>query len=182
MRYRCGYCGREVASSQGWSTHPLKLALIRLCPQCNAPTFLSAEDEQYPGPLLGGEVESLNDDVRRTYDEARNALTVGAATGTVMLCRKILMHVAVDKGAGNALSFLAYVEWLVKENWIPRGGQQWVEFIRKRGNEANHELPQMTPRDAEGILQFTELLLRNVYELPALVPPPPDGSPGEAGG
>ena len=157
-------------------------ALIRLCPQCNAPTFLSAQDAQHPGPLLGGEVASLTDDIRRIYDEARNALTVGAATGTVMLCRKILMHVAVDRGAGEDLSFLAYVDWLVAEGWIPRGGQPWVDFIRRRGNEANHELPQMTSDDAAGILRFTEALLRNVYELPALVPPPLDAEPQEAGG
>ena len=182
MSYRCGYCGREVASSQGWITNSVRPATIRLCPQCNAPTFFSAQDTQHPGPLLGGEVASLTDDVRGIYDEARSSLTAGAATGTVMLCRKILMHVAVDKGAREGLNFLAYVDWLVAENWIPRGGQSWVDFIRQRGNEANHELPHMTREDAAGILQFTEALLRNVYELPALVPPPPDAEPQEAGG
>ena len=151
------------------------LATIHVCPQCNAPTFFSAQEAQHPVPLLGGQVASLTDDVRRIYDEARNALTVGAATGTVMLCRKILMHVAVDKGASKDLNFLGYVDWLIEERWIPRGGESWVDFIRRRGNDANHELPQMTPRDAEGILQFTELLLRNVYESPAAVPPTPDG-------
>ena len=172
--YTCGYCGSEVASSQGWSTLPQRSGVIRLCPQCNAPTFFSFQRTQHPGPLLGREVTSLTDDVGEIYDEARNALTVGAATGTVMLCRKILMHVAVDKGAGKDLNFLGYVDWLVAERWIPRGGESWVDFIRQRGNDANHELPHMTREDAEGILQFTEMLLRNVYELPAAVPPTAD--------
>ena len=145
-----------------------------MCPQCNAPTFVSAQGKQHPGALRGGEVTRLTDDVRRIYDEARSALTVGAATGTVMLCRKILMHVAVDKGAGEDLSFLNYVEWLAEKNWIPTGGQSWVDFIRSRGNEANHELPHMTEADATGILQFTETLLRVIYELPAAVPTAPD--------
>ena len=162
-------------------TDPVR-ASIRLCPQCNAPTFFSAQEAQHPGPLLGGEVASLTDDVRRIYDEARNALTVGAATGTVMLCRKILMHVAVDMGADEGKKFQEYVEWLASEGWIPRGGQPWVDFIRRRGNEANHELPQMTSDDAAGILRFTEALLRNVYELPAAVPPPPDDGPTGAAG
>ena len=163
-------------------THPLTPAAIRLCPQCNAATFFSAQDTQHPGPILGREVASLTDDIRGVYDEARSSLTVGAATGTVMLCRKILMHVAVDKGADEGKRFQEYVEWLATEGWIPKGGQPWVEFIRQRGNEANHELPHMTREDAAGILQFTEALLRNVYELPALVPPPPDAEPQEAGG
>ena len=157
-------------------------ALIRLCPQCNAPTFFSAQDGQHPGPLLGEEVASLTHDVRRIYDEARNALTVGATTGTVMLCRKILMHIAVDKGAEEGLRFVDYVDWLLAERWIPRGGQSWVDFIRQRGNEANHQLPHMTREAAEGILKFTEALLRNVYELPAAVPPPPDAEPADPGG
>ncbi len=158
------------------------LATIRVCPQCNAPTFFSAQGAQHPGPLLGGKVASLADDVRGIYDEARNALTVGAATGTVMLCRKILMHVAVDMGANEGKRFQEYVEWLADEGWIPKGGQRWVDFIRRRGNEANHKLPDITREDAEGILKFTELLLRNVYELHALLPPPPDAGPSEDGG
>ena len=158
------------------------LATIRVCPQCNAPTFFSFQRTQHPGPLLGGEVASLADDVQRIYDEARNALTVGAATGTVMLCRKILMHVAVDMGADEGRRFQEYVEWLASEGWIPRSGESWVDFIRQRGNEANHDLPHMTREGAEGILKFTEALLRNVYELPALVPSPPDAEPQGAGG
>ena len=173
VSYTCGYCGRDVASGQGWH-YEYSYKGIRVCPQCNAPTFVSAQGEQHPGALRGGEVTSLTDDVRRMYDEARRALTVGAATGTVMLCRKILMHVAVDKGASKDLSFLNYVEWLAEENWIPKGGQSWVDLIRSRGNEANHELPHMTEADATGILQFTETLLRVIYELPAAVPTAPD--------
>lgn len=180
--YLCGYCGSEVASGQGWSTIPRHHAVVRVCPQCNAPTFFTPQRTQYPDALLGGRVAGLTDDVRGIYDEARHALTVGAATGTVMLCRKILMHVAVDMGADEGKKFQEYVEWLASEGWIPRGGQPWVDFIRRRGNEANHQLPHMTRDDAAGILQFTEALLRNVYELPALVPPPPDAEPQEAGG
>ena len=124
VAYTCGYCGHDVASDRGWyASDDLKIyAAIRVCPQCNAPTFFSDQGRQHPGALLGGEVASLPDDVRRMYDEARNALTVGAATGTVMLCRKILMHVAVDKGADKGLDFLKYVEWLAEQGWVPPQG------------------------------------------------------------
>ena len=46
--YRCGYCGRDVASKEGLSTYD-RTAFIRICPQCNVPTFFSALDEQIPG-------------------------------------------------------------------------------------------------------------------------------------
>ncbi|GAE92941.1 hypothetical protein JCM21714_1967 [Gracilibacillus boraciitolerans JCM 21714] len=41
-----------------------------------------------------------------------------------------------------------------------------MDHIRKKGNEANHELPDMQEDDAEELLKFTEMLLRFVYELP----------------
>jgi len=90
-----------------------------------------------------------------------------------MLCRKILMHTAVDKGAATSLSFQQYVEWLVSERYAPRGAETWLDYIRTRGNEANHEIVVMGKEDAKGVLLFTEALLRSVYELPGLVPPVP---------
>ena len=88
-----------------------------------------------------------------------------------MLCRKILMHVAVEKGAEENKSFKHYVDWLVDERYVPRGGEGWVDYIRTRGNEANHEIAPINADDAKALLFFTEALLRNVYELPSAIPP-----------
>ena len=87
-----------------------------------------------------------------------------------MLCRKLLMHTAVEKGANEGQSFQQYVKWLVDERYAPRGAEDWLDYIRGRGNEANHEIVVMGKKDAEGVLRFTEALLRGVYELPKLVP------------
>ena len=167
--YRCGYCGNDVASNAGWYTHPTA-AFIRICPQCNVPTFFSDHNRQIPGPLLGGNVAGLEDDIADLYKEARVSITVSAHTGAVMLCRKILMNVSVANGAGENLRFAQYVEWLIAEGYAPKGSEEWVNYIRDRGNEANHEIRSMTKEDAEGVLRFTEQLLRNMYELPNLIP------------
>lgn len=97
-------------------------------------------------------------------------MAANASTGSVMLCRKILMHTAVEKGAKDNLSFQQYVKWLVDERYAPRGAEGWLDYIRNRANEANHEIVVMSRDDATGVLLFTEALLRGVYELPALVP------------
>lgn len=168
--WTCGYCGNRVASDKGWKT-PSGYGVIRLCGQCNTPTFFSdITKQQWPGPLPRAEVEHLPAEVQRIYEEARRSLTVNAFTGTVMLCRKILMHVAVEKEAETGKRFIEYVKWLVDEHWVPRGGAGWVAYIKDRGNEANHELPAMERDDAERILLFTESLLRNVYELEKALP------------
>ena len=112
----------------------------------------------------------IDDHVEGLYDEARRSFSVGAYTGAVMLCRKVLMNVSVQKGASEGLRFVQYVEWLVGQHYVPKGSERWVEYIKNRGNDANHEIVPMTESDASGVLGFTEQLLRNMFELPNLVP------------
>jgi hypothetical protein len=46
-----------------------------------------------------------------------------------------------------------------------------VDHIRKKGNEATHEIALMGQADAEELIGFTEMLLKFIYEFPARVPP-----------
>ena len=46
-----------------------------------------------------------------------------------------------------------------------------VDHIRKKGNEANHEIVLMEKEDAEDLLVFSEMLLKFIYEFPKRVPP-----------
>jgi hypothetical protein len=48
-----------------------------------------------------------------------------------------------------------------------------VDHIRKKGNEANHEIVMMSARDAEEVVTFTQMMLTFVYELPGILPQPP---------
>ena len=61
---------------------------------------------------------------------------------------------------------MEYVEYLSDNHYVPPGGKEWVDQIRKKGNEANHKIILMTKEDTEDILGFTEMLLRFVYEFP----------------
>ncbi len=46
----------------------------------------------------------------------------------------------------------------------------WVDHIRERGNEANHEITIMSADDAQSLIQFTEMLLKLVFEFPKKMP------------
>lgn len=170
--FTCGYCANQVASSSGLQTEHYAAAVL-VCPHCNGPTFFGSDGSQWPGPKVGSTITHLAPDVEAIYEQARSSIAANAYTGSVMLCRKLLMHVAVEKGAKEDLSFQKYAEYLVSEHYAPRGADVWLDYIRRRGNEANHELVIMNNEDAIGVLKFTEMLLRSVYELPALVPLPP---------
>lgn len=46
----------------------------------------------------------------------------------------------------------------------------WVDYIRRRGNEANHEIALMYSGDAEALVAFVEMILKFIYEFPSKVP------------
>jgi len=53
---------------------------------------------------------------------------------------------------------------------VPPNGKGWVDHIRRKGNEATHEITVMTEADAKDLLSFAELLLKFIYEFPKRVP------------
>lgn len=185
VRYKCGYCGVDTAPSWGWQTSPTSrenmnmLGLVLICTSCNRPTFIEIEDKiivrTTPSAKMGNEVLGLPQEVLSLYDEARKCTGAGAFTAAVLVCRKILMHVAVEKGASKGKGFFEYVEYLANKSYIPQDGKVWVDYIRTKSNEANHEIIVMEERDAEDLITFTEMLLRIVYEFKHRLPPSQEG-------
>jgi hypothetical protein len=89
-----------------------------------------------------------------------------------MMCRKILMHVAVDSaGSAPGKHFAEYVNDLEAKGFITTGLTDVVDQVRDRGNAANHELPASTEAECRTTLAITEHLLRGVYELAGLATP-----------
>jgi hypothetical protein len=82
------------------------------------------------------------------------------------------MHIGVQQGAAPNQSFLAYVDYLAATGYVPPNGKAWVDHIRKKGNEATHEIVLMSPADAEELLSFLSMLLKFIYDFPSRVPKP----------
>ena len=172
--YTCGYCSHLVASERGLSTNNPLIGL-NVCPECWGATFFDARGRQWPGALFGNAVAAAPDDIRLLYQEARTVCSDGGFTACILLCRKILAHVAVANGGDVDGRFIEHVNWLISERLVPKGAESWLDYVRRKGNEANHEIVIMSKQDAQGVLRFVEALLRSVYELPTLVPKPPGG-------
>ena len=166
----CGHCGHLISSIQGIdNSYPTGRTGIRICGHCNRPTFLEG-DTQHPGAPVGQPVSNLPADVEALYEESRRAISVRSFTSVVLACRKILMHVAVSKGAKPGQSFVSYVEHLANVGVVSVEAKGWIDHIRDRGNDANHDIVIMGKDDAEALLFFVEFLLKTVYEVPARVP------------
>lgn len=171
--YTCGYCGKPLASEkgyfasvEGWASN----AYIYICHHCYRPTFFDKDGNQTPGFKYGNDVLDIDDEgVRELYNEARACFSANSFTAVILCCRKLLMHIAVSKGDTPGKDFIDYVEFLSAKNYIPPDAKEWVDHIRKKGNEANHEIVIMKKQDAEDLLSFIETLLRIIYEFPANV-------------
>jgi hypothetical protein len=176
LKFRCAFCDSVVASGVGWvaAIHDRGIAIpagaIRICPHCGHPTYFMRDGRQIPGPLDGEAVEGITEKtVEHIYAEARRTYGESCFTASVLCCRKLLMHVAVSKGAKAGLPFVQYVEYLDEKRFVPPGCEAWIDEIRKKGNEANHEIVIMTKEQAKDILTFCEMLLKLIFEFPTKI-------------
>lgn len=173
-KYICGYCGNSLVSQKGYIArykHNVNVrAYIYICHHCDRPSYFDPDNIQTPGHSFGNTVDHITSkEVETLYDEARNCTIVGAYTASVLCSRKLLMNIAVSKGANQGLSFVEYVEHLSNNGFIPPGGEEWVDHIRRKGNEAAHEIKIMVEEDAEDLINFLEMLLKFIYEFPAKI-------------
>lgn len=116
---------------------------------------------------------TLPEEVRRAWREARSPHAVAAYTAAEIMCRNLLMHLAVDVARSTAgKKFVEYVDDLEKPGFVTPSAKPVVDKGRDRGNTASHELPASTETDSFTTIRITEHLLRTIYELPRLVPSP----------
>jgi hypothetical protein len=169
-RYHCGACGERTTGHFGiWqlTQDGGVRACVVICSHCGCPTYFQGIKQTYPKPRYGQPVEGITDQgVLSLYGEARHCTSYGAFTSAVMLCRKILMHVAVSLGAKPNQNFKEYVDYLDGEGYTPPKGKEWVDDIRDKGNEANHEIRIVSEEEAQKTLYFTGLVLQLIYSAP----------------
>ena len=166
--YVCAYCGARVsgavvASYQGYGSTVQWL----LCPGCIQGSVIS-NGHLSPGSEFGPKIDGLPEEVAAAYGEARRCMQVDAFTAAELLCRKILMHVAVEKGAKEGDSFASYLSYLETKGFVTPPMKNWVDLIRRNGNEATHKIATPLRERAESTVMFTAELLRLVYEMEAM--------------
>jgi hypothetical protein len=161
-KYVCGHCSRTVGGAVVASASD---ALWLWCPACGEPSVEDSRKQIHPAAAFGFPLQGLPVEVEAAYDEARRCMSVRAYTAAELVCRKLLMHVAVDKGATPGESFQSYVSHLEGQGYITPPMKTWVGLVREHGNKATHELEAPDQMRAESTVMFTAELLRIVYEM-----------------
>ncbi len=177
-KYICGYCGNAVASAQGWLSkmHNPDTGqsgngpTIYICHHCDRPTFFDTGESQYPGAPFGSPIAHITStEVAELYTESIDCMKVNAYTASVICSRKILMYIAVNKGAEENLKFEEYIDFLDNKGYVPPDGKEWVERIKDKGDEPNYQIRMMNREDTEILITFVGMLLKFIYEFPGML-------------
>ncbi|MGD7021504.1 DUF4145 domain-containing protein [Rossellomorea vietnamensis] len=175
-RYTCGYCGTNTSGDGGYilqrtridRLHAEEAAWVIICTSCNQPTYINPEEDiQVPSPKIVDKVEYLPDSLNSLFNETREAISAGLYNSSVLLCRKMLMNLAVLEGAQENKSFLSYVNYFEDNGFITVKMKPWVDKIRTIGNTATHEIPDIKKADALIAFEFLVMLLKLIYEFPS---------------
>lgn len=158
ISFTCGYCGAKTGNNRGYHYGYDDKYAIYICPNCGCPCFKDGELMK-PESSYGEPMNGLPDTVQSIYDEARNSFKVGAYTGVILICRKILANVAVYYGAKDGDKFVNYVDYLVDKGYVPPKSKDWIDKIRLEGNKATHNHTAKNKDDAKRILDFVQMLL-----------------------
>jgi len=187
VEYTCAECEASLSSEVGYdhpNGNPITRA-VRFCHhdhvtilQFSPGSFPDKVSRQIPASAPRRSIDTIPDGhkaIKTVYDEARACHAAGAHTATVMLCRKILMNLAVEHAGstaggeddngnkGHGDSFEKCVSSLIAAGHIHPNWQDLAHDVRKAGNEATHHVEPKEPEHADNILRLVEYILMFVY-------------------
>lgn len=162
----CGHCGTRVSAAVvAFINMEVNVRWLRCTADGCGLGLVAVDSSLYPSGLPLRNIDGLPSEVRDAYNEARRCFSVEAYTGSELLCRKILMHVAVEKGATEGADFSSYLKYLADAGYITPPMEPWVALIREHGNRSTHDIAPPERNRAASTLSFTEQMLRSIYEM-----------------
>lgn len=174
--YRCAGCGstthgrviaKAIYAGQAYDRGTIYWCLC----VCGQPTIGRYSDtnktfHQHPRAIEFVPGDKWPADVTRLYAEAALCFSASAFTAAAMLCRKILMVCAVDKGDGPDRKFIQYVDFITTKILVLPQAKTSIDKIRNIGNDANHDVAFVEKKDARMAMEIINYMLTTIYSLP----------------
>lgn len=162
-----------------WEKQSLVLATIYMCPNCSKPVFLDWQASYlgvppvYPLGKPPDIHQAIPPSVASDYKEALQCFTINAPRATVAMCRRALQTSVIEQGAKKDANLVDQIDDLNQQGKITKDLRDWAHQIRLTGNLGAHPdtdgLKDVTPQDAEEVLNFLDSYFNYVYILPAQV-------------
>ena len=165
--YKCYNCKEQISGlvvAQYDCDDGPKIQFL-ICPKCTHGSVKNSNGVIFPITEFGSNVQGLPEIISTIYNEARMCFSSMSYTACEMLCRKILMNSAVNKGAEENKGFVDYIDYLQIGGYITSPMKKWVDVIRTNGNEATHEIRLSDKLRSQKTLEFVTQMLRILYEI-----------------
>ena len=124
--------------------------------------------EWLPGFVEGQDFPDVPAHIAEPASEAHKTFSIGAIRSAVLMARSVIEAVAKDHGIDKG-PLVKKIDELSAKDLIKDFTKDTAHVIRAFGNDMAHgdfSVP-LDSEDAEGVLEFMDLLLREVYQDPA---------------
>jgi hypothetical protein len=178
----CSDCAGHVLAKEEGSYHfrsdeeQSSTVVLLSCPDCREPFLMNYTTWRADDDGIGEDVErvfpedgatldlSVPPSLRHNYWEAKTCFQNGAYKATAVMCRSVLDTAATNFGA-TARNLDAKLKDLKSRGIIDGRMFEWAnDVLRELGNEAAHDAEtEITKADAQDALEFTKVILNNMY-------------------
>lgn len=123
----------------------------------------------YPDCATSDFHKSIPENIRKDFAEARKCWFADSNKGVVVLCRRVMQLIAIDKGAkGDKL--VAQIDSLFSKGLITKNLRDAAHEIRYFGNFGAHPrddgLDNISNKDAKAVIRLTNEFLTDLYIRP----------------
>lgn len=162
--------GRDVTTSASWNDSERKNTwTMKKCNSCHGVVMLKNHGETiYPSPLPSPIDERIIELVKIDLKEAKLCYSVSAFKATVVLSRRALQSICIDKGAHQTKKLYEQIQDLADRGVITNDLKDWATEVRYVGNDGAHPGEEITLEDAEAILKLTEQIANVIYIMPEI--------------
>ena len=162
--------GRNVTTSASWYDSSREISwAMKKCNSCQNVVMLKNHGETiYPSPLPPPIDERIIEAVKIDLKEAKLCFSVSAFKATVVLSRRALKSICIDKGASKKKKLYEQIQDLANNDVITNDLKEWATEVRYIGNEGAHPDEEINSEDAEAILKLTEQIANVIYIMPEM--------------
>ena len=115
--------------------------------------------------------EAIPPKIAEDFREALRCRWIEAHKATVTMCRRSIQTSCLDQKADRKKKLVAQIDELASKGVITEPLRQFAHEVRLEGNDGAHPDPDglenVTPKDADDIIEFTREYLHHVYVMPA---------------
>jgi len=125
----------------------------------------------YPEPQPVYSHPSLPDKVREAFEDLQRMLKQKFKPYFIVGGCRAVLEAAIAELGGEGERLIDKINDLLKKGIITKPLADWAHQIRVEGNVALHELlhTEITPEEAEELVEFVKLFLVYTFELPARI-------------